>query len=146
MTRQPRHARRPGFTLVEVLVVVIVIAILAGIAMPTFTQWRRDANKAATEDTVRCTREAITLYREYTGQLPDLITNWDPLTAQTTVNGRTVGPFLNGPPRNGLAAGNPSCITDGDGPVLYTNTCSFLYDYNGGGGTGRFIASFDPGP
>jgi hypothetical protein len=62
------------------------------------------------------------------------------------VNGQAVGPFLQGPPVNPLADGNPSCITDGSGSVLYTNHCSFLYDYGGGAGSGQFIASFDRSP
>jgi hypothetical protein len=80
--------------------------------------------------------------------LPDLISSWSAVTDRTTSGGVTVGPFLNRPPRNLVAVhtSNPSCITDGNAPVLYTSTCTFQYDYAGGAGSGRFIAAYEPGP
>ena len=135
-----------GFTLVEMLIVVVILGILATVVLAAVSNATRSARRVTAEESVRQARVGIEAYRLYTGRIPNLIANWDPLTRQTVVDGKTVGPFLQGPPVNPLADGNPSCITDGNAPVLYTNHCSFLYDYAGGNGSGKFIASFDPGP
>jgi prepilin-type N-terminal cleavage/methylation domain-containing protein len=139
---------RRGFTLIELLVVVVILAILAGIVIGLFRNTSRDARVASTQEIVRQTQQSIALFKDYTGELPNLIASWSPITEQTTVSGRTVGPFVDRVPKN-LAAegvGNPSCITDGNAPVLYYSTCTFLYDYAGGAGSGRFIASYEENP
>ena len=142
-----QQARRiGGFTLIELMVVMIILAILAGVIIALVVHAKRDARRVSVEATAHEAQQAIALYREQTGRLPNLIANWDPLTRQTTVAGVTVGPYLSGPPKNLLADGDPSCITDGNGPVLYTNVCSWLYDYDNGVGSGRFIASYDAAP
>jgi len=134
-----------AFTLVEMMIVTTILGILAVGMIGVVQNQTATARRIATEDTVFQTRQAIAIYRQQTGQLPNLLASWDALTKQTTVNGATVGPFLNRPPRNQCVPpdANPSCITDGNVPTLYLNQCSFLYDYHGGAGTGRFIASFD---
>ncbi|MDD4060435.1 MAG: prepilin-type N-terminal cleavage/methylation domain-containing protein [Kiritimatiellae bacterium] len=42
-----KHQMAQGFTLVEIMIVVVIIAILAAIAIPNFMQNRRDAQKNA---------------------------------------------------------------------------------------------------
>ena len=68
-----------------------------------------------------------------------------PLTTQTTIGLLSFGPYLHSEPKNPLAD-DPSSISDSTDPVAYTNIAAFYYDYDGGAGTGRFIASYEPQP
>jgi general secretion pathway protein G len=57
-----RHAAK-GFTLIEILIVVIIIAILAAIAIPQFANSSRDAQESALDANLNTIRSAIELYR-----------------------------------------------------------------------------------
>lgn len=147
-----RHATPPaavpsprrGFTLVELLIVVVILGILASVVIGLVSNTSAQAKRVSAQDTQARVQEAIFLYREYAGQLPDLTgPDWTPLTTVTTVGSVALGPFLQSPPRNPLAVGSQSCLTDGVGTIGFS-TCAFLYDYNGGAGSGKFVAAVDP--
>jgi len=52
-----------GFTLVELLIVVVILAILAGIVIPQFSSSTSDAQLAALDSNLATVRSAIELYR-----------------------------------------------------------------------------------
>lgn len=56
-----------GFTLVELLVVVVIVAILAGVAIPTFLQQRERAWESATRAELRSAVVALETYRAEEG-------------------------------------------------------------------------------
>jgi prepilin-type N-terminal cleavage/methylation domain-containing protein len=70
--RSTSHARRStfGFTLVEVLVVVMIIGFLAAVAIPQFGDASQDARIAALDQDLATVRNAIELYRYQHGELP----------------------------------------------------------------------------
>ncbi len=93
-----RHLRR-GFTLVEILIVVVILGILAAIVLPQLAHAGSDAAQVAFIRDVRTFAEAAVYYRAQTGQyLEDsasgaLPTGWEPYvqeqkwTAGTPIGG-----------------------------------------------------------
>jgi len=54
---------RKGFTLIELVIVVTVLAIVAAVAIPTFQNMQTHAKNSATKGAVSALRSAIQLYR-----------------------------------------------------------------------------------
>ena len=55
--------RRTGFTLVEILIVVIILGILAAIVIPQFTEASNDARESALASDLQTLRSQIELYK-----------------------------------------------------------------------------------
>lgn len=62
--------RRPGFTLIEVLVVMAIIATLLSIAAPRYFESLRRARETALRTDLRVLREAIDQFHADTGHYP----------------------------------------------------------------------------
>ncbi len=63
-----------GFTLVELLIVVIILAILAAIVVPQFASTTDDAKLSALDSTLSNVRAAIDLYYQQHGAYPGALT------------------------------------------------------------------------
>ena len=60
----PTHARRrSGFTLIEILIVVVILGILAAIVIPQFTNASQDAQVSAVKSQLQTIRSQVELYR-----------------------------------------------------------------------------------
>ena len=138
MTAIRTYKSRKGFTLVEILIVVIILGILAAIVIPTFTNSAQDARRSALASTVQSVRAQIELYKLQHGDtLPDLVTSWAPFTGTSTFGGTTFGPYMQAAPENQLQA-NSAVVKNGTATAA-GDTQGFVYDYGtNGNGTGRF--------
>ncbi|MGE5611744.1 MAG: type II secretion system protein, partial [Bacillota bacterium] len=65
-----RDTLAPGFTLVEILIVVIILGILAAIVLPAFSNQTTEAENATFCSNLRQYAGAIRLYHEKYGTYP----------------------------------------------------------------------------
>lgn len=100
-------AQRSGFTLIEVLIVVVIMAVLAATIIPQFSTSTKDAEDSQIEFNVHTLRSQIELYKvQHAGQYPAITSNLLALTVKTNADGTTtgtptIGPYLLEIPVNG---------------------------------------------
>src|SRR4051812_7579532 len=109
-----RRIRRKGFTLVEILIVVIILGILAAIVIPQFTSASQDARKNSLTSQLQTLRSQLELYKlQHLDSLPSTLIGsspvWDQLTSKTdnagnigTTSSFPFGPYLQADPINPL--------------------------------------------
>src|SRR3954452_23602155 len=90
------RTRKSGFTLVEILIVVIILGILAAIVIPQFTNASQDARKNSLTSQLQTIRSQLELYKmQHLDKAPDLLfktgtsTDWSQLTLKTDKFGST---------------------------------------------------------
>jgi general secretion pathway protein G len=135
--------RRRGFTLIEVLIVVVIMAVLAATIIPQFTSSTKDARDSSLKFNAQTVRTQIELYRaHHLGQLPTLAQLVDVLTKPTDVNGNLTGtnlpygPYLDKIPANPYNGLNTvvAVTTAGTEPTAASGTASgWQYDATTGG-------------
>jgi len=86
--------RLHGFTLIEVLIVVALVAVLAAIVIPKFASSTEDARQSALESNMHVMRSQIQVYKaQHFGDYPAIRNNDLPqLTSATNVHGETGTP------------------------------------------------------
>lgn len=72
---------RLGFTLVELLIVIIVIAVLAAIAIPKFVNSSERSKEASLHADLKLVRDAVELYHNDTGAWPAQLSDLSATTA-----------------------------------------------------------------
>jgi general secretion pathway protein G len=130
-----------GFTLVEILIVVVILGILAAIVIPQFTQASTEAKISSLQSNLQSIRSQIELYKiQHNDEPPSSAANFvTQMTTQTDVNGNPgfdFGPYLQKMPLNPFSGVNPPVI-------LAEPTNADWYYINLGVGTGQY--TFDVG-
>lgn len=112
---------RKGFTLVEILIVVVILGILAAIVIPQFSQASTDSKKSSLQSNLQTIRSQIALYKiqhndvtpsDVDATFKDQLMMFSDLAGTTnatkdTVNGFIYGPYLQvGVPNNPFTGGN----------------------------------------
>ena len=98
---------RSGFTLVEILIVVIILGILAAIVIPQFTNASNDARNNSIASTLQTVRSQIELFKIQHGDTPPAGL-WSVMLAKSTTTevgpaagaGTNFGPYLQQAPNN----------------------------------------------
>lgn len=99
--------RRAGFSMIELVIVVVIIGIIAAIAIPRMSRGAAAANDSACAQNLAIIRNALELYyAEHDNEYPDPTTVVDQLTKYTKIDGtdandakdaatgRIYGPYL----------------------------------------------------
>jgi general secretion pathway protein G len=154
-----RQTKRSGFTLIEILIVVIILGILAAIVIPQFTNASKEAKQSSLVTMVQSLRSQIALFKlQHNDYLPgtaplngatfDQAVFWDQMTLFTDVTGATQaakdttydkGPYMQSIPKNPLCptAANASLIEATVNGAAATAEVGFIYDYQAGAGSGK---------
>lgn len=136
----PLDVCKTGFTLVEILIVVVILGILAALVVPQFS----DATQASQESTLRMDlhriRIQLEIYKEHHGGYPPLADFENKMIRPTNAAGDVAplgtakgtlsfpfGPYLNSMPRNPRAVATLPMV--GNGAV---GTSQWHYDESTG--------------
>ncbi len=134
------NGRRGAFTLIEVLIVVVIMAILAATIIPQFTDSTKDAKASTVQFNLHTLRSQIQLYRtQHNGTAP--AATLAELMASTNASGGTgtgaaypYGPYLREVPMNPFT--NSKTITTTTEDPLTTapaGTGGWIYNATTGG-------------
>ena len=85
-----RHRREHGFTLIELMIVMVIIGILAAIAVPMYVQSVRHASEAVLREDLRTLRSAIDSYTVDKQKAPQTL---DDLVEAGYIKALPVDPF-----------------------------------------------------
>ena len=121
-----RRTVKKGFTLVEILIVVVILGILAAIVIPQFTSASESAKSSSLTSQLQTIRSQIELYKiQHNDDAPPLVadTNWDKMTGLTDIDGveyanaaavpagtTAYGPYLQQPPVNPFTNGSDLAV------------------------------------
>ena len=99
-----------GFTLVEILIVVIILGILAAIVIPQFTEASQDARESALVSDLQTVRSQLELYKvQHLERYPHIADTGLPDASAANFATGKFGPYLQKFPTNPFVA-------DADGP------------------------------
>ena len=124
-----------GFTLLEMMVVVAIIAILAALLIPNFTHARSQAQTAACEANLRTVATALELYFTDHQQYPGVTTTTIGTgTGTNSADPLESGGYLNSVPHDPAAPVGSNLYTyktqvaSGASPAMYVVTCPGGHD------------------
>ena len=114
------NKKNSGFTLVEILIVVVILGILAAIVIPQFTQASTEARENSLKANLQTIRSQIELYKiQHNDDPPTSVATFeDQMTGTTDSAGATTGsdfgPYLQSIPVNPFTNDNELDATPGN--------------------------------
>ncbi|HVP11573.1 MAG TPA: type II secretion system protein [Phycisphaerae bacterium] len=135
--------RRSGFTLVELLIVVIILGILAAVVIPQFTDASTDTRSSSLAQNLQTIRQQIEVYRlQHAGSYPTVANFANQMTmttdaaGSTTAGTRPFGPYMMSIPNNPFSNANDvSSTVSSDGTKGWFYDGAGIFKANDGGTT-----------
>jgi len=139
-------SHRTGFTLIEVLIVVVIMAVLAATVIPQFSASTKDAKDSTLKFNLQTLQSQVAMYAvQHTGALPGVSNNTIPnLTGATNNLGvlsstgapdptHPFGPYVAAIPNNPYNnLSTVKGISTGVAPTSGDNTTGWMYDTTNG--------------
>ena len=144
MTTNTRNQK--GFTLVELLIVVITLGILAAVVIPQFNSAATESKEAALASNLATIRQAVEMYKvQHNDAFPSgtAAVVVEQLTKETSLDGTVVaggayGPYLrNSFPKNPISSDNTVAVGAMADPFAPDDSTGWSYDST----TGEFRAN-----
>ncbi|MBN1816614.1 MAG: prepilin-type N-terminal cleavage/methylation domain-containing protein [Sedimentisphaerales bacterium] len=140
-----KRRMRKGFTLVEILIVVVILGILAAIVIPQFTNASEEASVNSLRADLQTMRSQIELYKvQHLGQTPTVADFVTQMTGQTNINGAAgtdFGPYLERIPTNQFVNSNTVAAADAAGVGWVYNATTGRISAATTGYTGALVLS-----
>ncbi len=131
---------KKGFTLVEILIVVIILGILAAIIIPQFTDASNEARDSSLTSSLQTLRSQLELYKvQHLDEYPDVGTDAAGFVTRMTTktdeahaaDANGYGPYFNKFPSNPFSPGLPAVRFD-DIANAGAGTAQWVFDTNTG--------------
>ncbi len=122
---------RKGFTLVEILIVVVILGILAAIVIPQFTNASTEAKGANLKSNLQTVRAQLELYKLRNNDTPPTLANF--VTAMTVKDANGMS-YLPSVPLNPFTGGS-SVGADNGSDWVYTVTGTYSAEFHAGADT-----------
>lgn len=132
-----RTTGQAGFTLVEILVVVVILGILAAIVVPQFTSASNESRENALKMDLHRIRQQLQIYhQQHNSTWPTLINFEDQMTLASNSEGVTqpvgtdgyrFGPYIRDVPKNPFMDENATLVGNGE-----PGTSGWYYDESTG--------------
>ena len=123
---------RNAFTLIEILIVVVIMAVLAATIIPQFTDSSDDAKTSTSEYNLNTMRAQIELYKaQHGGTVPSPLSK---LAASSTHGGKSFDPYMIAIPENTVTGFNTVTVSKND-PIVtgdVSGTTGWIYNQTTG--------------
>lgn len=97
--KRPVPRRRRGFTLIEVMLVLVILVLLAALSVPLYSQYQRQANRNAARSQIGAMKTPLSAYQLNLGYFPSTQQGLEALLsppADLANPAKWEGPYLDG--------------------------------------------------